>query len=105
MRLVQPICRKWRRGQDSNLHDLSVGGFQDRCTTNYATPPRVAPRTITQAQELAQLCRAKPVVTKLGFCATSVSSVPLWLIDRRRNHHKGTEDTKVAQRLLFIPGF
>ena len=20
---------KWRRGQDSNLHDLSVGGFQD----------------------------------------------------------------------------
>ncbi len=33
---------KWRRGQDSNLHDLSVGGFQDRCTTNYATPPRLA---------------------------------------------------------------
>ena len=32
--------KKWRRGQDSNLHDLSVGGFQDRCTTNYATPPR-----------------------------------------------------------------
>ena len=31
--------KKWRRGQDSNLQDLSVGGFQDRCTTNYATPP------------------------------------------------------------------
>ena len=30
---------KWRRGQDSNLHILSDGGFQDRCTTNYATPP------------------------------------------------------------------
>lgn len=24
---------KWRRGQDSNLHSLSAGGFQDRCTT------------------------------------------------------------------------
>src|SRR6185295_11916951 len=23
----------WRRGQDSNLHSLSAGGFQDRCTT------------------------------------------------------------------------
>src|SRR5712691_4709000 len=29
----------WRRGQDSNLQALSGGGFQDRCTTNYATPP------------------------------------------------------------------
>src|SRR5689334_19068996 len=33
------FLRKWRRGQDSNLHILSDGGFQDRCTTNYATPP------------------------------------------------------------------
>src|ERR1700752_139229 len=24
---------RWRRGQDSNLHSLSAGGFQDRCTT------------------------------------------------------------------------
>src|SRR5690349_19174097 len=24
---------EWRRGQDSNLHILSDGGFQDRCTT------------------------------------------------------------------------
>ena len=32
------FCR-WRRGQDSNLQALSGGGFQDRCTTNYATPP------------------------------------------------------------------
>src|SRR5205809_5121527 len=30
----------WRMGQDSNLHILSDGGFQDRCTTNYATPPQ-----------------------------------------------------------------
>ncbi len=30
----------WRRGQDSNLQALSGGGFQDRCTTNYATPPQ-----------------------------------------------------------------
>ncbi len=27
------LNRKWRRGQDSNLHSLSAGGFQDRCTT------------------------------------------------------------------------
>src|SRR5437016_8183104 len=27
------IEKKWRRGQDSNLHILSDGGFQDRCTT------------------------------------------------------------------------
>src|SRR6267154_1518140 len=27
------IERRWRRGQDSNLHILSDGGFQDRCTT------------------------------------------------------------------------
>ncbi len=33
--------KKWRRGQDSNLHALSGGGFQDRCTTNYATPPNL----------------------------------------------------------------
>ena len=26
-------CPEWRRGQDSNLHSLSAGGFQDRCTT------------------------------------------------------------------------
>ena len=26
-------AKKWRRGQDSNLHSLSAGGFQDRCTT------------------------------------------------------------------------
>jgi hypothetical protein len=25
--------KKWRRGQDSNLHILADGGFQDRCTT------------------------------------------------------------------------
>ena len=31
--------RKWRRGQDSNLQALAGGGFQDRCITNYATPP------------------------------------------------------------------
>lgn len=38
------LKKKWRRGQDSNLHDLSVGGFQDRCTTNYATPPQPLPK-------------------------------------------------------------
>ena len=27
------VSKKWRRGQDSNLHILSDGGFQDRCTT------------------------------------------------------------------------
>lgn len=32
--------RAWRRGQDSNLQALSGGGFQDRCITDYATPPR-----------------------------------------------------------------
>ena len=24
------LCPEWRRGQDSNLHSLSAGGFQDR---------------------------------------------------------------------------
>src|SRR5260370_38225324 len=33
---------KWRRGQDSNLQALAGGGFQDRCITNYATPPKLA---------------------------------------------------------------
>ena len=28
--------------QDSNLQALSGGGSQDRCTTNYATPPHTA---------------------------------------------------------------
>ena len=37
--LGQAAERIWRRGQDSNLQALSGGGFQDRCTTNYATPP------------------------------------------------------------------
>jgi hypothetical protein len=33
---------EWRRGQDSNLQALAGGGFQDRCITNYATPPNCA---------------------------------------------------------------
>src|SRR5437660_10134734 len=33
------LKKKWRRGQDSNLQALAGGGFQDRCITNYATPP------------------------------------------------------------------
>ena len=45
----------WRRGQDSNLHDLSVGGFQDRCTTNYATPPLA--RNYNLAERSSQLVR------------------------------------------------
>ena len=32
-RYGKSLKRKWRRGQDSNLHSLSAGGFQDRCTT------------------------------------------------------------------------
>ena len=38
-------CPEWRRGQDSNLHSLSAGGFQDRCTT--IMRPLRARRTIT----------------------------------------------------------
>ena len=34
----------WRRGQDSNLQALAGGGFQDRCITNYATPPHFVDR-------------------------------------------------------------
>ena len=53
--------RKWRRGQDSNLHDLSVGGFQDRCTTNYATPP----------VELSDLLEARLNYNlRVGICST-----------------------------------
>ncbi len=33
---------KWRRGQDSNLHSLSAGGFQDRTLgLNLIQPPRI----------------------------------------------------------------
>ena len=33
---------KWRRGQDSNLHSLSAGGFQDRAVgLNLIRPPRI----------------------------------------------------------------
>jgi hypothetical protein len=33
---------KWRRGQDSNLHSLSAGGFQDRTVgLNLIQPPRI----------------------------------------------------------------
>lgn len=41
--------KKWRRGQDSNLHNLSVGGFQDRCTTIMRPLRIVASMNITQA--------------------------------------------------------
>ena len=27
------LKEKWRRGQESNLHSLAAGGFQDRCNT------------------------------------------------------------------------
>ena len=27
------VEKKWRRGQESNLHSLAAGGFQDRCNT------------------------------------------------------------------------
>src|SRR5436190_11059782 len=27
------LKKKWRRGQESNLHRLAPGGFQDRCNT------------------------------------------------------------------------
>src|ERR1051326_8570288 len=30
---IASVVKRWRRGQDSNLHSLSAGGFQDRCTT------------------------------------------------------------------------
>src|SRR6266446_6606778 len=42
------LKKKWRRGQDSNLHSLSAGGFQDRCTT-IMRPLRLRIRTIPQA--------------------------------------------------------
>ena len=29
----QLAYQKWRRGQESNLHRLAPGGFQDRCNT------------------------------------------------------------------------
>lgn len=33
--------KKERRTRDSNPHELTLGGFQDRCNTNYASPPNV----------------------------------------------------------------
>jgi hypothetical protein len=36
------VQKKWRRGQDSNLHSLSAGGFQDRKVgLNLIRPPRI----------------------------------------------------------------
>src|SRR5437667_10001029 len=42
------VEKNWRRGQESNLHSLSAGGFQDRCTT-IMRPLRLGVRTIPQA--------------------------------------------------------
>jgi hypothetical protein len=33
------------------------------------------------------------------LCATSVSSVPLWLNSVRNSYYRGTEDTELAQRI------
>ncbi len=41
---------KWRRGQDSNLHSLSAGGFQDRCTTIMRPLRRGGGENIAQAR-------------------------------------------------------
>jgi hypothetical protein len=40
------------------------------------------------------------------LCATSVSSVSLWLISRQLVNHRDTEDTEVAQRnqIQTLPG-
>ena len=46
---------KWRRGQDSNLHILSDGGFQDRCTT-IMRPLRVGLGNYNARAGTAQLC-------------------------------------------------
>jgi len=36
------VQKEWRRGQDSNLHSLSAGGFQDRRVgLNLIQPPRI----------------------------------------------------------------
>src|SRR5215217_8836928 len=40
----------WRRGQDSNLHSLSAGGFQDRCTTIMRPLRSVAQKNIAHAE-------------------------------------------------------
>src|SRR5678816_3424452 len=40
--------RVWRRGQDSNLHSLSAGGFQDRCTTIMRPLRKMANQNIAQ---------------------------------------------------------
>jgi hypothetical protein len=47
-RLEEQPEKKWRRGQDSNLHSLSAGGFQDRCTTIMRPLRILAEMNITQ---------------------------------------------------------
>ena len=42
--------REWRRGQDSNLHSLSAGGFQDRCTTIMRPLRGVCGKNIARAE-------------------------------------------------------
>src|SRR6185436_13022162 len=44
----------WRRGQDSNLHSLSAGGFQDRCTTIMRPLRILAATNISQAAAQAK---------------------------------------------------
>ena len=41
---------------------------------------------------------ALKVGMQLLLCATSVFSVSLWLLFRSKTHHRGTENTEVAQR-------
>src|SRR5689334_2913425 len=41
---------------------------------------------------------ARKVPIELLLCATSVFSVPLWLRIVRKNNHRDTENTEVAQR-------
>src|SRR5215211_5344611 len=41
------------------------------------------------------------VLIRILLCATSVFSVSLWLVVFQPNHHRGTDDTEVAQRYPF----
>src|SRR6185295_11975109 len=57
MKACRGSKKKWRRGQDSNLHILSDGGFQDRCTTIMRPLRSRAAETITYRREVAQEVR------------------------------------------------
>src|SRR6185295_17348988 len=69
---------------------------ESAATDERAKPP--ARSTINPAPTTAAPPRNSRLFISTLLCATSVSSVSLWLTVLREKHHRDTEDTELAQR-------